>query len=195
VENVPERWPVKADLYPRLDAVCRPGCVLIANTSAMSISRLAALTARPADVIGVHFMNPVPLTAAVELIPGRHTSAGTVLRTRELLAGLGKEAIEAGDVPGFVSNRVLMLAVNEAANLVHENVATAADVDRVFVRCANHAMGPLATADLIGLDTVLDTLHVLRDAHGAAYTPSPLLRQLVDAGRLGRKTGRGFFTY
>jgi 3-hydroxybutyryl-CoA dehydrogenase len=196
VENVPERWSVKARLYPRLDAVCPPGCVLIANTSAIPITRLAALTGRPEAVIGVHFMNPVGLTTAVELIPGDRTSAHTVARTRALLATLGKEVIEVRDVPGFVANRVLMLTVNEAANLVHENVATAADVDRVFVGCFGHPMGPLATADLIGLDTVLDTLDVLYDSYrDDRYRPSPQLRLLVDAGRCGRKTGHGFYPY
>jgi 3-hydroxybutyryl-CoA dehydrogenase len=196
VENVPEKWTVKAALYPQLDAVCPPGCVLVANTSAIPITRLAALTARPEAVIGVHFMNPVPLTTAVELIPGDHTSADTVRRTRALLAGLGKDAIEVRDVPGFVANRVLMLTVNEAANLVAENVAAAADIDRVFTSCFNHALGPLATADLIGLDTVVDTLDVLYDSYqDSKYRPSPQLRRLVEAGLHGRKAGRGFYTY
>jgi 3-hydroxybutyryl-CoA dehydrogenase len=196
VENVPEKWAVKAALYPRLDAACPPGCVLVVNTSAISITRLAALTSRPDAVIGVHFMNPVPLTTAVELIRGNRTSTDTVTRTRTLLATLGKDAIDVRDVPGFVSNRVLMLTVNEAANLVYEKVAAVADIDRVFVKCFNHAMGPLATADLIGLDTIVDTLEVLYDSYqDSKYRPSPQLRLLVDAGLHGRKTGRGFYTY
>lgn len=196
IENIHERWADKAALYPRLDARCPATCILAANTSAIPISRIASVTGRPGLVIGIHFMNPVPLVAAVELIPGAHTTPETVARTRELVATLGKEAIEVGDSPGFVSNRVLMLTINEAANLVHERVADARAVDRVFTACFGHPMGPLATADLIGLDTVLDSIDVLYECfRDAKYRPSVALQELVAAGRCGRKTGQGFFTY
>jgi 3-hydroxybutyryl-CoA dehydrogenase len=196
IENVPERWDIKADVYRRIDELCAPECVFAANTSAIPITRIASVTRRPDKVIGIHFMNPVPVKHTVEVIAGHHTSEETVRRTTDLLTSIGKEAIRVKDSPGFVSNRVLMLTVNEAAFLVHEGVAEPGDVDRVFVSCFGHAMGPLATADLIGLDTILYSIEVLYDAFSdSKYRPCPLLRSMVDAGLLGRKTGRGFFTY
>ncbi|MGH3805168.1 MAG: 3-hydroxyacyl-CoA dehydrogenase family protein [Pseudonocardiaceae bacterium] len=196
VENVTESWEIKRRVYPALDAVCPPACIYIANTSAIPITRIASVTNRPDRVVGAHFMNPVPRTKAVELIPGHHTSPHSLARVRALLASLDKTVIEVGDSCGFVSNRVLMLTVNEAAYLVHENVADAATVDRIFRDCFGHAMGPLETADLIGLDTVLRTVEVLHTYFAdSKYRPCPLLRHMVDAGLLGRKSGAGFHDY
>jgi 3-hydroxybutyryl-CoA dehydrogenase len=196
IENAPEKWGVKVDVYRTIDDLCTAECIFAANTSAIPITRIASVTRRPDKVIGIHFMNPVPVKHTVELIAGHHTSEETVRRTVDLLTSMGKEAIRVKDSPGFVSNRVLMLTINEAAFLVHEGVAEPGDVDRVFVSCFGHAMGPLATADLIGLDTILYSIEVLYDAFSdSKYRPCPLLRSMVDAGLLGRKTGRGFFTY
>lgn len=196
IENVTESWETKAPVYARLDSVCRPEVVFAANTSAIPITRIASATRRPERVVGIHFMNPVPLKTAVELIPGFHTSPETLETTRQLLDRMGKEPIVVGDSPGFVSNRVLMLTVNEAVFLVHDGVATAPEVDRVFTSCFGHPMGPLATADLIGLDTILESVQVLQDAFADdKYRPCPLLKKMVDAGLLGRKSGRGFYDY
>jgi 3-hydroxybutyryl-CoA dehydrogenase len=147
-------------------------------------------------VIGVHFMNPVPMKKAVELIPGHHTSPRTLRRTRDLLAAMGKQPLDVKDSCGFVSNRVLMLTVNEAAYLVHEGVATAETVDAVFRECFGHPMGPLETADLIGVDTILYSVEVLYENFSdSKYRPCPLLRRMTDAGLHGRKAGKGFYTY
>lgn len=196
VENVTENWDVKRPVYEALDALCRPGTVFIANTSAIPITRIASITGRPQQVVGVHFMNPVPMKVAVELIPGRLTSADTVRRTREFLDSLGKTPIPVKDACGFVSNRILMLTVNEAAFLVHEGVASAEQVDEVFRSCFGHPMGPLETADLIGVDTILYSVEVLYE-HFAdpKYRPCPLLREMTAAGLHGRKTGKGFYDY
>jgi 3-hydroxybutyryl-CoA dehydrogenase len=196
IENSTESWPVKAAIYPRLEQICRPACLFAVNTSAISITRLASLTRRPEQVIGMHFMNPVPQKRVVEVIRGWHSSAATVQAARDFLQVLGKEAIVVNDMPGFVSNRVLMLTVNEAACVVQDSVATPADVDAIFVKCFSHKMGPLATADLIGLDTVLRSLDALYESyHDSKYRACPLLRKMVDAGLHGRKSGRGFFEY
>lgn len=196
IENVTENWEIKREVYEALDAACAPDTVFIVNTSAIPITRVAAVTRRPAQVVGVHFMNPVPAKPAVELIPGVHTSAETVERTRDLLRAMGKKAIDVKDSCGFVSNRVLMLTVNEAAYLVYEGVATAESVDEVFRSCFGHPMGPLETADLIGVDTILYSVEVLYEHYSdSKYRPCPLLRQMTDAGLHGRKTGRGFYTY
>jgi 3-hydroxybutyryl-CoA dehydrogenase len=196
IENITEDWEAKRALYARLDSICPQGVVFAANTSTVPITRIAAATGRPAGVVGLHFMNPVPLIKTVELIRGRDTSDQTVARTHALLQQIGKEAIEVKDSPGFASNRVLMLAINEAVFLVHEGVATAADVDRLFKECFGHKMGPLETADLIGLDTVLLSIDALEEAFGdAKYRACPLLRSMVDAGLRGRKSGRGFHVY
>ncbi|MCP2168456.1 3-hydroxyacyl-CoA dehydrogenase family protein [Goodfellowiella coeruleoviolacea] len=196
IENITEKWELKQRVYPRLDQICRPDVVFAANTSALSITRIAALTRRPDRVIGLHFMNPVPMKPSVEVIRGWHTSAETVRTAEKLLAGMGKNGIVVGDAPGFVSNRVLMLTINEAVCLVHEQVATAEQVDRIFTSCFGHRMGPLETADLIGLDTILYSVEVLYESYNdSKYRPCPLLRQMVDAGLHGRKSGQGFYTY
>jgi 3-hydroxybutyryl-CoA dehydrogenase len=168
----------------------------VVNTSAIPITQVASITKRPANVIGVHFMNPVPAKPAVEMIPGVHTSDRTVERTLEMLTAMGKRAIPVKDSCGFVSNRVLMLTVNEAAYLVYEGVADAAGVDDVFRSCFGHPMGPLETADLIGVDTILYSVEVLYENYSdSKYRPCPLLREMTAAGLHGRKTGRGFYDY
>ena len=196
VENVTEKPAIKETVYRELDAVCPAECVFGVNTSAIPITRVAGHTARQDRVIGTHFMNPAQLKPMVEVIRGFHTSEETIKTTQELLTAIGKESIVVNDSPGFVTNRVAMLTVNEAACLLDEGVATAAEIDRLFVRCFGHRMGPLATADLIGLDTVLYSLDVLlENFNDPKFRPSVLLRRYVDAGLLGRKSGRGFFTY
>ena len=196
IENITEKWELKKDVYPRLDGICRPDVVFAANTSAISITRLAGLTGRPDRVLGMHFMNPVPMKPAVEVIRGWHTSDATLDTARALLSGMGKEAIVVADAPGFVSNRVLMLTVNEAVYLVQDQVASAAEVDRIFKSCFGHPMGPLETADLIGLDTILQSVEVLYESfNDSKYRPCPLLKRMVDAGLHGRKSGEGFYSY
>lgn len=196
IENVTERWEVKRPIYEKLDAVCPPGCVFAANTSAISITRIASATRRPDRVLGMHFMNPVPMKKMVEVIRGHHTSDDTIAIAKALLAGMNKDCVVVADSPGFVSNRVLMLTVNEAVFLVQDGVAAAADVDKLFRECFGHKMGPLETADLIGLDTILLSLEVLQDSFGdPKFRPSPLLKKMVDAGLWGRKSGQGFYDY
>ncbi len=196
VENSTESWSVKESIYPRLDRICRPDCILAANTSAISITRLAATTQRPDRVIGIHFMNPVPQKNVVEVVKGRHTSEETLQAATDFLHRLGKRAIVVKDMPGFVSNRVLMLAINEAIFIVQDDVAIPSDVDEIFVKCLGHKMGPLATADLIGLDTVLLSLDILCQSYNdSKYRPCPLLKQMVDAGLRGQKSGKGFYDY
>ena len=196
IENVTEKWEIKREVYHRLDTICPNHCIFAANTSAIPITRLASVTQRAPQVIGLHFMNPVPMKPVVEVIRGYHTSAETVEIATNLLARMGKEGIIVNDSPGFVSNRVLMLAVNEAAFLVQEQVAPVEEVDRIFKTCFSHKMGPLETADLIGLDTVLLSIEVLYDSFkDSKYRPCPLLKKMVDAGLYGQKSGQGFYTY
>lgn len=196
IENTTEKFDAKCKVFSDLDRICPAPCVIAANTSAIPIAKLGAATRRPDRVIGIHFMNPVPFKPTVELIPGPETSAQTVQTTQALLTRMGKTWVMVRDSPGFVSNRVLMLTLNEAIELLRDNVASASDIDAVFEGCFGHKMGPLQTADLIGLDTVLQSLEVLADhLHSEKFRPSPLLRQMVADGKLGRKSGQGFFSY
>ncbi len=196
VENVTEDWGVKKPLYEQMDTICDPAAVFAANSSIIPITKIASATRRPSNVVGMHFMNPVPLKPVVEVIRGRLTSNGTIEMARQFLQQLAKTAIVVNDSPGFVSNRVLMLTINEAALVVEEGVAPAEDVDAIFRDCFGHSMGPLATADLIGLDTILRSIEGLQqEFNDDKYKPSQLLRTMVSAGRLGRKSGEGFFAY
>ena len=196
VEAASEDATIKRRLFADLDAACRPGTILASNTSSISITSLAAETRRPDRVIGMHFMNPVPLMKLVEVIRGLPTSDETFAATAALAHRLGKETVESRDVPGFIVNRVLMPLINEAAFALYEGLASAEDIDKAIRLGLNHPLGPLALADLIGLDTTLAILEVLhRELGDPKYRPCPLLRQYVAAKWLGRKSGRGFFQY
>lgn len=196
IENVTEKWEIKREIYPELDRICPERCIFAANTSAISITKLASLTQRAPQVLGMHFMNPVPMKKMVEVIRGYHTSGHAIEMAQALLAQMGKEGIVVNDSPGFVSNRILMLTINEAIFVVQDQVAPAEEVDRIFKTCFEHKMGPLETADLIGLDTILLSLEVLYESfNDSKYRPCPLLKKLVDAGLLGRKSGQGFYSY
>ncbi|HVU65963.1 MAG TPA: 3-hydroxyacyl-CoA dehydrogenase NAD-binding domain-containing protein [Ktedonobacteraceae bacterium] len=196
IENVTEKWEIKREVHTQLDAVCPAHCVFAVNTSAISITRVAGVTQRPAQVLGMHFMNPVPMKKTVEVIRGYHTSQETLDTALALLASMDKEGIVVNDMPGFVSNRVLMLTVNEAIFLVQDQVAQPAEIDTIFKSCFGHTMGPLETADLIGLDTILYSIEVLYESYNdSKYRPCPLLKKMVDAGLYGRKSGQGFYHY
>jgi 3-hydroxybutyryl-CoA dehydrogenase len=196
VEAVVEDLALKTRTFEDLDRATPPGTILASNTSSISITRLGAATKRPDKVIGMHFMNPVPLMALVEVIRGQATSDQTTRVVMELAKAMGKTAVEVNDFPGFVSNRVLMPMINEAIFAVFEGVASAEAVDQVMKLGMNHPMGPLTLADLIGLDVCLAILKVLHEGLGdPKYRPCPLLKRMVDAGWLGRKAGRGFFKY
>jgi 3-hydroxybutyryl-CoA dehydrogenase len=196
IEAVNENLGVKTELFARLDAIAQPECILASNTSSISITKIAAVTRRPDKVIGMHFMNPVPVMTLVEVIRGIATSDDTYQRVESLAKQMGKTAIEVNDYPGFVSNRVLMPMINEAIFTLYEGVATAQAIDGVMKLGMNHPMGPLQLADFIGLDVCLAILRVLEDGFGdPKYRPCPLLVKMVDAGWLGRKSGRGFYSY
>jgi len=196
IENVTEDWLIKKPLYETLDRIAPPEVCFGANTSCISITQIAGATTRPANVIGMHLMNPVHLKPTVEVIRGFHTSDRTIDTLRRLFARLNKEAIIIQDSPGFVSNRISHLFMNEAAFVLQDQVATAEQIDLIFKKCFGHKMGPLETADLIGLDTVMRSLDVLYESfHDPKYRCCPLLRKLVHAGHLGRKSGKGFHVY
>ncbi|MEU5980233.1 3-hydroxyacyl-CoA dehydrogenase family protein [Streptomyces sp. NPDC047315] len=196
IECAREDIPLKREVFRSLDAVLDATAVVATCTSAIPVGLLAEHISEPGRVLGMHFMNPPYAKDFVEVVRGRHTTGETLSRAEHLLEGMGKQGIVVGDVPGFVSNRLSHATYNDAAGVVAAGTADAATVDRLFQECFGHAMGPLRTADLIGLDTVVDTLHVLRELTGDdRFTPCPLLTDLVADGRLGRKSGRGFHTY
>jgi 3-hydroxybutyryl-CoA dehydrogenase len=196
VEAVVERLEVKQAVLKELDGICRAGAILASNTSSISITKLAAATSRPDRVIGMHFMNPVPVMQLVEIIRGLATGQETYDAVEAASRRMGKTPVEVHDAPGFVSNRVLMPMINEAISCLYEGVGKPEAIDEVMKLGMNHPMGPLALADLIGLDVCLDILRVLQDGFGdPKYRPCPLLVKMVDAGYLGRKSGRGFYTY
>jgi 3-hydroxybutyryl-CoA dehydrogenase len=196
VENTTEKWSVKENVFRRLEEVCPDDCVFAANTSCISITRLSSLLKNRGRIIGTHFMNPVPLMTTVECIRGHHTSELTIETTRELLMEMGKEVILVNDYPGFVSNRISHLLMNEAAFVVQDQVAPPSDVDEIFRKCYGHKMGPLETADLIGLDTVVYSLDVLYESYrDSKFRCCPLLRKMVEAGLCGKKSGQGFYDY
>ncbi len=196
VEAVTENLEVKTEIFSALDRITPPDAILASNTSSISITRLGAATSRPDKVIGMHFMNPVPVMKLVEVIRGLATSDETYERVRSLSEKLGKTALDCNDSPGFVSNRVLLPMINEAIFTLHEGVATRESIDGIMKLGMNHPMGPLQLADFIGLDVCLAILNVLYDGLGdPKYRACPLLKRYVDAGWLGKKTGRGFYKY
>lgn len=196
IEAAPERMDLKKALFKQLDQICAANTILATNTSSLSITDMAASTNRPQLVIGMHFMNPVPVMPLVEIIRGLATSDETFNRIKELAIAIGKSPVAVNDYPGFVSNRILMPMINEAIYTVYEGVAEPEAVDQVMKLGMNHPMGPLALADFIGLDTCLAIMETLYAGFGdSKYRPCPLLRKYVQAGWLGRKTGRGFYIY
>jgi len=196
VEAAIEKLDVKLELFRALDGLVKPGAILATNTSSLPITKIAAATQRPDKVIGMHFMNPVPLMKLVEVIRGLQTSDATTADTKALAESMGKTPVECRDFPGFVSNRVLMPLINEAIFCLHEGVAEEAAIDTIMKLGMNHPMGPLTLADFIGLDTCLYILEVLHEGLGEdKYRPCPLLRKYVEAGWLGKKSGRGFYDY
>jgi 3-hydroxybutyryl-CoA dehydrogenase len=196
IENVTEDWGIKKQVYEELERAVPPEVCFGANTSCISITRIGSATRRPANVVGIHLMNPVHLKPTVEVIRGFHTSDRTIETLLQLFSRLGKEGVIVEDMPGFVSNRISHLFMNEAVFVLQDQVATPEKIDAIFKKCFGHKMGPLETADLIGLDTVMRSLDVLYESfQDPKYRCCPLLRKLVHAGHLGRKTGRGFYVY
>src|SRR5262249_3869078 len=196
VEAVIESVDLKSKIFVEMDAIARPDVILASNTSSISITKIGSKTKRPGKVIGMHFMNPVPVMTLVEVVRGLATSDETYRVTKELAEKMGKTPVEVNDYPGFVSNRVLMPMINEAIYCVMEGVGTPEAIDQIMKLGMNHPIGPLALADLIGLDVCLDIMEVLHSGLGdSKYRACPLLRRMVDAGRLGRKSGHGFYQY
>lgn len=196
VEAIVENMDIKAKVFRNLDEICKPSCILASNTSSLPITEIAAHTKRPEQVIGMHFMNPVPVMKLVEIIRGLATSDETYEAIKNESLVLNKTPVEVRDVPGFISNRVLQMMINEAIYCLYEGVATPEDIDTVMKLGMNHPMGPLQLADFIGLDTVLAIMETLYEGYGdCKYRPCPLLRQYVKAGWLGKKAGRGFYKY
>ncbi|MCY7917598.1 3-hydroxybutyryl-CoA dehydrogenase [Bacillus vallismortis] len=196
IEAIAENMAAKTELFKRLDHICPPHAILVSNTSSLPITEIAAVTNRPERVIGMHFMNPVPVMKLVEVIRGLATSAETASEVIGLAEKMGKTPVEVNDFPGFVSNRVLLPMINEAIYCVYEGVAKPEAIDEVMKLGMNHPMGPLALADFIGLDTCLSIMEVLHSGLGdSKYRPCPLLRKYVKAGWLGKKSGRGFYQY
>jgi 3-hydroxybutyryl-CoA dehydrogenase len=196
IEAVPEILSLKIEIFKELDQLCKPDCILASNTSSISITEIAAATNRPDKVIGMHFMNPVPIMKLVEIINGKDTSEETNTAVIEASEQMGKTALSCNDSPGFVSNRILCPMLNEAILTFQEGVAQPEAIDGIMKLGMNHPIGPLALSDLIGLDTLLHIMNVLHEGMGNdKYAPAPLLIQMVEEGKLGRKTGQGFYEY
>lgn len=196
IEAVVEKETVKKEVLGKLDAICPPRTILASNTSSISITRLAAATGRPDKVVGTHFFNPAPVMRLIEIVKGYLTSEETIAAIRDLAAAMGKDTILAKDYPGFLSTRIGMPLINEGIFALYQGLGSVEDIDKANRLGLNHPMGPLELADLVGLDTILNVLEILYEGHGEQkYFPCPLLRQMVAAGHLGQKTGKGFYDY